>query len=160
MSRLVLVRVGDPKGSWSSCKDFGMWASPENHEQVVRNLFMEGFSVYVVFVGTGDIPLLGTRITNVRERINNDTLIKDTNEIGLLKTIITFDINEGVDLRNTQDSALEYVRYKRGSQILIPTTHSVSILRKISLSLNNMIYRGNTTVLNPEYLLNLNMNGC
>jgi hypothetical protein len=164
MSRLVLIRVGDPGSSWSVCKEFGIWASPENHEQVVRNFFMEGYSVYLLFVGTGDIPLLGTCVINVRERTNNDILIQERDEIGLLKTIITFDINCCVDLRNQSTNsyqvALDYVRYKRGSQILIPASYSVSILRLISLSHTNTVYRGNTTVLNPEYLLNLNVNGC
>jgi hypothetical protein len=158
MSRLVLIRVGDPVSSWSVCKEFGIWASPENHEQVVRNLFMEGYSVYVLFVGTGDIPLLGTRVINVRERTNNDSLIQERDEIGLLKTIITFDLINYVDLRNhltnSYQCALDYVRYKRGSQILIPASYSVYIFRLISLS------ETNTTVLNPEYLLNLNVNGC
>ena len=160
MSRLVLVRVGDPESSWSVCKEFGIWASPENHEQVVRNLFMEGYLVYVLFVGTGDQPLILTNVTNVRERTRNDTLIPERDEIGLLKTIITFDINNYIDLRaaltNAYQLALDYVRYKRGSQILIPAAYSVCILRLISLSQNNT----NTTILNPEYLLNLNMNGC
>jgi hypothetical protein len=164
MSRLVLVRVGDPESSWSVCKEFGIWASPENHEQVVRNLFMEGYSVCVLFVGTGDQPLLVTHVTNVRERINNDTLIEDRNEIGLLKTVITFNVNNCLDLRNqltnSYQIALDYVRYKQGSQILIPASYSVSILRLLSLSQTNTIYRGNTTVINPEYLLNLNINGC
>jgi hypothetical protein len=141
MSRLVLVRVGEPESSWSICKEFGIWASPENHEQVVRNLFMEGYSVYILFAGTGDQPLIVTHVTNVRERRRDDTLIQDRNEIGVLKTIITFDINNCVDLRNqlinSYQVALDYVRYKRGSQILIPASYSVSILRLISLSQTN-----------------------
>lgn len=164
MSRLVLVRVGDPESSWSVCKEFGLWASPENHEQVVRNFFMEGYLVYVIFVGTGDQPLIVTSVTNVRERTRNDTLIQERDEVGLLKTIITFDINNFLDLRsqltNSYQLALDYVRYKRGSQILIPESYSVSILRLLSLSQTNTVYRGNMTVLNPEYLLNLNVNGC
>jgi hypothetical protein len=164
MSRLVLIRVGDPGSSWSVCKEFGIWASPENHEQVVRNLFMEGYSVYVLFVGTGDIPLLGTRVINVRERTRDDTLIQERDEIGLLKTIISFDIEKTIDMRNeltnSYQCALDYVRYKRGSQILIPASYSVSIFRLISLSQANTIQRGNRTVINSEYLLNLNMHGC
>jgi hypothetical protein len=146
--------------SWSVCKEFGIWASPENHEQVVRNFFMEGYSIYVLFVGTGDQPLMVTRVTDVRERRRNDTLIPERDEIGILKTIISFDINNSIDLRapltNSYQLALDYVRYKQGSQILIPTAYSVGILRLISLSQTNT----NTTVLNPEYLLNLNVNGC
>jgi len=164
MSRLVLIRVGDPGSSWSACKEFGIWASPENHEQVVRNLFMEGYSVYVLFVGTGDQPLMVSQVTNVRERTRDDTLIQERDEIGLLKTIINFDIEKTIDMRNEltnlYQSAIDYVRYKRGSQILIPASYSVSIFRLISLSQKNTIQRGNRTVINSEYLLNLNMHGC
>jgi hypothetical protein len=169
MSRLVLIRVGDPNGIWSVSKIAGVWASPECHEQVVRNMFVEGYTVYGLFVGTGDKLLMCAKITSVRERFNtDDTLIPETNEIGPLKTILTFDPSETVDLRytlpNSYQSALEYVKYKQGSQILIPNGQCESILRLIvtliSLSRMNTVYRGNTTVLNPEYLLNLNVNGC
>jgi hypothetical protein len=105
-----------------------------------------------------------THVTNVRERTRNDTLIPERDEIGLLKTIITFDVNKCIDLRNlltnSYQIAIDYVRYKQGSQILIPASYSVSIFRLISQSPTNTIYRGNTTILNPEYLINLNMNGC
>jgi len=166
MSRLVLIRVGDPNGLWATCKTAGQWASPECHEQVVRNMFMEGYTVYGLFVGTGDKLLMCAKITNVRER-NNDT-IPETNEIGSLKTILTFDPSETVDLRytlaNSYQAVLDYVKYKQGSQILIPNGQCDYILRLIitliSLSHVNTVYRGNTTVINPEYLLNLNVNGC
>lgn len=169
MSRLVLIRIGDPNGIWSVSKMAGLWASPEQHEQVVRNMFVEGYTVYALFVGSGDKLLLSAKITNVREHVNtDDTLIPESNEIGPLKTVIVFDPNEIADLRhtltNTYQAALEYVKYKTGSQILIPTVHSEEILRlvttTISLSRINSIYRGNYTVINPEYLLNLNMHGC
>jgi len=147
----------------------GLWASPEFHEQAVRNMFVEGYTVYALFVGTGDKLLMTAKITNVRERSDNDdTLIPGRNEIGLLKTIIVFDPNETADLRNSlsngYQSAIDYVKYKQGSQILIPTLYSEGIIRLItsliSLSRINTVYRGNTTVFNPEYLINLNINGC
>ena len=169
MSRLVLIRVGDPAGIWAVSKMAGLWASPECHEQSVRNMFVEGYTVYGLFVGTGDKLLLCAKITNVRERSNtDDTLIPESNEIGNLKTVIVFDPSEISDLRytltNTYQPALDYVKYKTGSQILIPRIYSEGILRlvttTISLSRINSVYRGNTTVINPEYLLNLNINGC
>jgi len=169
MSRLVLIRIGDPNGLWSISKNAGIWASPECHEQAVRNMFIEGYTVYGLFVGTGDKLLLTAKITNVRERFNNDdSLIPNTNEIGSLKTVIVFDTNEIVDLRhsltNGYQGVLDYVKYKQGSQILIPNGQAEPILRLsaslISLSRVNSIYRGNTTVINPDYLINLNINGC
>jgi hypothetical protein len=169
MSRLVLIRIGDPNALWSISKNAGLWASPECHEQVVRNMFMEGYTVYGLFVGTGDKLLLSAKITNVREHFDNDdSLIPNTNEIGNLKTVIVFDPSEIADLRNSLTSEyqtiLEYVKYKQGSQILIPNRQAEPVLRLvtslISLSRVNTIYRGNVTVINPEYLLNLNINGC
>lgn len=167
MSRLVLIRVGDPNSMWSVSKMSGLWASPECHEQVVRNMFVEGYTVYALFVGTGDKLLMSAKITNVRERSDDDdTLIPETSEVGLLKTIIVFNPNETLDLHNTLNSTyqnvIDYVRYKQGSQILIPTLQSEHILRLIrsliSTSRTNTVYIDNTTVLNPEYLLKLNIN--
>jgi hypothetical protein len=166
MNRLVLVRVGDPDGLWSRCR--GKWASSESHEQVIRNMFMEGYTVYAIFVGTGDKPLLASRITNVRERgIEDEDLLPPSNDHGLLRTVVTFDVNSSVELRNIltdgDQDVLDYVKYKRGSQILIPSEVSESFLRSISSV--NMYFRGNYTYfnpnsyLNPNYGLNFNVNG-
>jgi hypothetical protein len=169
MSRLVIVRVGNPDGLWSVCKPAGKWSSPECHEQAVRNMIIEGYSVYAIFVGTGDKLLMTTKIISVRERLaEDDTIIPDSNEIGLLRTTITFDPAAVVDLRNmlcqSYRPALDYVQYKIGSQLLIPPSNSEGILRNISnlisLSRVNTIYRGNNTVINPEYWINLNVHGC
>lgn len=168
MSRLVLIRVGDPNSIWPVSKMAGLWASPELHEQVVRNMFVEGYTVYGLFVGTGDKLLMAAQITNVRERSDtDDTLIPETNEIGPLKTVIVFNPNETVDLRytltNPYQTTLDYVKYKVGSQILIPNLHADPIIRLVintlAMSYINTVYRGNRTVINPEYLINLNING-
>jgi len=168
MSRLVLIRVGDPNATWSISKMAGLWASPEFHEQIVRNMFVEGYTVYCIFVGTGDKLLLSAQVTSIRERSDNDTLITASNEIGALKTIIVFDPNQTVDLRYTlptqYQSVLDYVKYKAGSQILIPNLYADPIIRLITSTLGmsyiNSVYRGNRTVINPDYWTNLNMNGC
>jgi len=167
MSRLVLIRVGDPNGIWSVSKMAGLWATSELHNQVVRNMFVEGYTVYGLFVGTGDKLLMCAQIINVRERSDNDTLIPASNEIGPLKTIVVFDPNEIVDLRYTlttnYETALDYVKYKVGSQLLIPNLYADPIIRLITSGLGmsyiNSVYRGNRTVINPEYLINLNVNG-
>jgi len=167
MSRLVLVRVGDPNGMWSVSKIGGLWASPECHEQVVRNMFVEGYTVYALFVGTGDKLLMSAKITNVRERCDNDdTLVPERNEVGLLKTIMVFNPNETLDLHNRfnggYQNAIDYVRYKQGSQILIPNGQSENILRLvkslISISPTNTVYKANTTGFSIQYLSDLNIN--
>ena len=160
MNRLVLVRVGDPSELWSRCR--GKWASSESHEQVIRNMFMEGYTVYAIFVGTGDKPLLASKITNVRERgIEDEDLLPPSNDHGLLRTVVTFDVNSSVDLRNIltdgDQVVLDYVKYKRGSQILIPKELSETFLTNISSV--NMYFRVNYTYLNTNYGLNFNVNG-
>lgn len=167
MSRLVLVRVGDINGLWSTCKSSGKWSSPEIHEQVVRNMFIEGYTTYVIFVSTGDKLIAASKVTSVRERNENDAIPK-SNELGELQTIFTFDTNAIADLTNPLTNAyvslVNYVKYKCGSQILIPADIADTINPKIDnlISLSRTsIYRGNTTVLNENYYwTNLNMNGC
>jgi hypothetical protein len=115
-----------------------------------------------MFVGTGDKPLLASRITNVRERgIEEEDLIPPSNDHGELRTIVTFDVNSSVELRNVltngDQDVLDYVKYKRGSQILIPTELSQVFLTSISSV--DMYFRGNYTYLNPNYGLNFNVNG-
>ena len=165
MSRLVLVRVGNPGGLWSITNSTGIWSSPECHEQVIRNMFTEGYRVYALFAGTGDKPLMAARITGVRLRSANDSLIlPEENELGKLSTVITFDRASAVDLTQSLSTiyanAREYVKFLVGSQILILPSIADPIISNISLSQVNTIYRGNYTVINPEYLINLNINGC
>jgi len=162
MSRLVVVRVGDPSGSWSFFKKNGKWASPENHVQSVRNMFNEGYNVHVLFVGTGDVPLVCSKVLMVRERTTMDIDMPLRNELGELKTIITFDIGwSTLDftylIANYDDTILDYIKYKPGSQLLIPGNMSVNFMNYFNNIIKN---RKNQTVFNPEYLVNLNVNGC
>jgi uncharacterized protein YqgV (UPF0045/DUF77 family) len=164
MSRLVLVRVGDPNGLWSTLRDLGKWSSPECHQQAVRNSFVEGYNVYCLFVGTGDIPIMAAKVKNVREKINSDIDMPLRNEIGELKTIIEFDLDTCIDLVNRIIShyiiALEYVKYKVGSQILIPTNFSENFILYFNNIQTDSKFIRNITVLNPEYWTNNYMNGC
>jgi hypothetical protein len=165
MSRLVVIRVGNPSGTWAICNTLGRWSSPECHNQAVRHAFNEGYAVYGLFVGTGDIPLMAAKITDVRQRMNVDVDIPLRNDIGSLQTIITFDLHTKMDFLNLQtnhyDAALEYVKYKYGSQILIPYSDSENFILYFNNTLTlrqNIIV--NRTVINPHYLTNLNIPGC
>ena len=101
----------------------------------------------------------------VRERTNADTDIPLRNELGELKTIITFDVDYStLDLTYTtphhHDAILDYVKYRPGSQLLIPNTISQNFINYFYTMTNN---RTNQTVLNPDYLNimhNLNIHGC
>ena len=162
MSRLVVVRVGDPSGPWSFFKIIGKWASPENHAQAVRNMFNEGYNVHILFVGTGDIPLLCSKVLMVRERTTMDLDVPLRNELGELKTIITFDIGwSNLDLTylipHHHHAILEYVKYRPGSQLVIPNNISQNFINYFYNMTNN---RANQTVINPEYSNNLNIHGC
>lgn len=162
MSRLVVVRVGDPSGPWSFFKIIGKWASPENHTQAVRNMFNEGYNVHILFVGTGDIPLLCSKVLMVRERTNADFDMHLRNELGELKTIITFDIAWlNLDLTylitHHHDTILDYVKYRPGSQLVVPNIISQNFINYFYNMTNN---RTNQTVINPEYSNNLNIHGC
>ena len=165
MSRLVVVRVGDPSGPWSFFKIIGKWASPENQVQAVRNMFNEGYTVNILFVGTGDVPLLCSKVLMVRERTTIDIDMPLRNELGELKTIITFDIAwSNLDLTyiipEYHDAILEYVKYRPGSQLVVPNNISQNFINYFYNMTNN---RTNQTVLNPEYIPHsqiFNMYGC
>uniref|UniRef100_A0A6C0DIT7 Uncharacterized protein n=1 Tax=viral metagenome TaxID=1070528 RepID=A0A6C0DIT7_9ZZZZ len=166
MSRLVMIRVGNPDGLWAACKSGGKWSSPECHEQAVRNMLTEGYSVYAIFLGTGDKLLMAANIKTVRERLSeDDTIIPDSNDLGLLRTVITFDPDLSVDLQNmlcqSYRTALDYIQYRIGSQLLIPNVDAEHIIKMItnliSLTHINMICKDNEIKANSEYWLNLNV---
>jgi len=168
MSRLVLIRVGDPNGAWAISNIQGKWSSPENHSQVVRNVFVEGYSVIAVFVGTGDVPLIACKITDVKPRQNDEAIIPMRNELGELKTILKFNYPYAVRfvgiVPELYENILEYAKYKQGSQILIPNSETGNFIPYFN-GMNDILsyrplYMGNTTYFNRDYLVNLNINGC
>ena len=168
MSRLVLIRVGDPSGPWAACNLAGKWSSPENHSQIVRNAFVEGYSVIGLFVGTGDVPLMAYKITDVKPRQNDDTVIPMRNELGELKTILKFNSRYSVRFTGIvpelYQDILEYAKYRVGSQILIPNSETENFIPYFNgmhdLLANSALYMGNTTYFNPDYLVNLNIHAC
>lgn len=125
MSRLVVVRVGNPEGLWATAIKSGIWSSPECHTQVVRDAYVEGYKVVLLFLGTGDMPLLVATVSNVRERRQNEQVIPLTNELGELKTIIEFNDIQPLPLCQ---AILPIIRYKIGSQIPISNTDASLLL--------------------------------
>jgi hypothetical protein len=143
MSCLVVIRVGDSSGTWYSASRVGKWSSPESHVQAVRNAMVEGYTVYGLFVSTGDIPIMTCKINGIRERINDDAyLFPPRNTLGELKTFLLFEPN--YTMSYIVKDVLQYVKYKVGSQILIP--------HELSNRFFNSLKEGNKTTLNPEYL--------
>jgi hypothetical protein len=70
MSCLVVIRVGDSSGTWYSASRAGKWSSPESHVQAVRNAMVEGYTVYGLFVSTGDIPIAAKRAKKFMKAAN------------------------------------------------------------------------------------------
>ena len=147
MNCLVVVRVGEPS-LWLTLKSTGRWSSPENHSQVVRNLIVEGYTVIALFVGRGDIPLAAVKVTNVRQRLIEDSIFPPQSDLGPLRTFMEFNpltlINLEHGLTVTYDSALNHIRYKIGSQIHIPFNDARDFLNYF-FSMATDPYRGNFT---------------
>lgn len=165
MSRLVVIRVGDPVAEWLSCGTLGKWSSPECHKQEVRDMFVQGYTVYGLFVSNGDYPLMVAKITNVLQRTDDEMDLPPGNDIGDFKTILMFDYQSRIDLRaSTSESyraALDYAKYQIGSQILIPSYAYGNFWSFILENTpNGYSYFSNSTVMNQDYWINLNLNRC
>lgn len=156
MNRLVIIRVGETS-LWQTLHSTGRWSSPENHAQVVRDLIVEGYTVIALFVGRGDIPLSACKLTNVRERLIEDSMFPEGSDIGNLRTFLEFDPNSLMNLENgftvTHHSSLQYIRYKIGSQIEIPLSFAREFINYFLIMTNiTSPYQGNVTFLVPDPL--------
>jgi hypothetical protein len=150
MNRLVVIRVGE-EITWRNLHSLGRWSSPENHFQAARSLFVEGYNVVAVFVGRGDIPLATAKVTNVRERLIEDSIFPSSNDLGSLMTIVEFDPSLlSVEFSiNSYVSILQYIRYMVGSQIIIPNEIARSFLNLFFVT-SSIKFQGNTTYIVPE----------
>jgi len=172
MESLVVIRVGTPNPYSSLMFSQSKWSSPElPNSQVVRDQFMEGKTVYVLFIGSNNLPVYMGKVSNVRLRDPNlDSTFPLENEDHVeFKTIIIFSpdslqpiINISAD---TFTSVISYITFKRGSQILISDRHISTVLIAFYRGLyqavlttnshiNNQYIGGNITVINPNYNLN------
>jgi hypothetical protein len=127
MNRLVIIRVGDPN-LWQTSITLGRWSTPESHAQIVRDFFIEGYTVFALFVGRGDVPLGAARITGVRERILEDSEFPLTNDLGDLLTFMEFDPNHLLLQIKSHTASINYIKYRTGSQLLIPTIIATEFL--------------------------------
>ena len=119
MSKLVVIRVGNPTGSWAQSVERGFISTPESQVQHARNLFMEGNEVIALFVGTGDILLGMSKISSIRSRATTDTSNID------LQTFMTFTKSDYIDILTADitvfEKVLAYIKYRQGQQI-VPDT--------------------------------------
>jgi len=154
MSRLIVVRVGNPDNLWVSSITAGKWSSPECHLQMARSAFVEGYRVNLLFLATGDIPLVMARLTNVRARYPNETVLPVANELGNLSTIIEF--TDVISMPRC-DAILSIIRYMVGSQVQVIGQEASDLMAQYSRSLaTRVVNPGNRTFINPAYFMNYN----
>ena len=174
--RLVIIRVGDANGSWATASSRNnatyKWSTPESGPQLVRDAWIEGHEVVVLFVTTGDRPSHMGLVTGVRARNNeDDATFPRCNDIGDLNTMITF--GRLLDVREVPQDIFEHVlsdiRYQRGAQIAAPCSCAAEILSffagtqiarqppvnqvvNATVVANNNATYGNVTTVAPNYL--------
>jgi hypothetical protein len=147
MNKLVVIRVGEPH-LWQTSVPLGRWSSPESQIQTVRNLFVEGYNVIALFVGRGDIPLGAARIIGVRERTIDDIIFPVSTDLGDLRTFIEFYpqcvMHMSPTYTVTHFGSINYIKYKIGSQILIPPNiarefinYFIHMASSLNIPLNN-----------------------
>lgn len=132
--RLVIIRVGEANGSWATASARNLntykWSTPESGPQLVRDAWIEGHEVLVLFLTTGDRPSHMGLVTGVRARNNEDDItFPRRNDLGEFNTIMTF--NRLLDVREVQQDifqhALSDIRYQRGVQIAVPCSCAAEI---------------------------------
>jgi len=154
MEHLVVIRTSSPANDIPYTFIDGKWASPETSQnQVVRELFVQGYSILVLFLGVNDLPLYMTRITNVRPRNDQTDLVFSlVHPLGYLQTFMEFSI-QPTNMLVTSNPALtnpilEYIRFRTGHQIFIPLNLSTPLIQDYvhRTNTNNNISSANRTV--------------
>jgi hypothetical protein len=173
MESLVVIRVGTDNNNSQAMFAQYKWSSPElPNSQIVREQFMEGKTVYILFIGSNNLPVYMGKVSNVRAR---DTVLDaalPTHDVSgnRFQTIITFTPYDSLQeiLNPTMDffqPVIEYIQFRRGSQVHISDRHIALVLISfyrglyqsfltINAQLNNPYINGNVTVINPNYNLN------
>jgi len=153
MNKLVVIRVGEPN-LWHISAPLGRWSSPESQIQTVRNLFVEGYNVIALFVARGDIPLGAARIIGVRERIIDDVVFPVSTDLGDLRTFIEFYPQSVMYMSPTftvtHFESINYIKYKIGSQILIPPNFAREFINYFILMSNPVNIPLNNTFIIPQ----------
>ena len=168
MESLVVIRVGTDNNNSQAMFAQHKWSSPElPNSQKVREQFMEGNTVYVLFIGGNNTPVYMGNVADVRARdVVLDATLPTVDEAGnRFQTIITFTPYDSLQeivspTMEFFEPVIQYIQFRRGSQIHISDRHIslvlISFYRGIYqsyLTMNaqlNLINR-NVTVINPEY---------
>ena len=168
MESLVVIRVGTDNNNSQAMFAQHKWSSPElPNSQKVREQFMEGNTVYVLFIGGNNTPVYMGKVADVRARdVVLEAVLPTVDEAGnRFQTIITFTPYDSLQeilnpIMEFFEPVIQYIQFRRGSQIHISDKHIslvlISFYRGIYqsyLTMNaqlNLINR-NVTVINPEY---------
>ena len=94
MECVIAVRIGTLQNIFNSvCTIKGKWSSPDTNEyDAVREYFVQGYSVYVVFCDHSGKAIYMTRVTGIRPRSAlRDMDFPIENEFGRFNTFFEFD---------------------------------------------------------------------
>ena len=164
MDKLVVIRIGNPSGMLATWYNQKKWSVAENpnliRNQIIRDLYVEGYNVYLLFLESGDIPVYTARVTNVRPRNITDIAHPIANEYGPFQTFIEFDkaFKIGADTSVVYRPLLDSIRYKRGQQLHLNGLLSelpIAICKTLE-TIDDLYVFGNghnRTVINPQYNL-------
>jgi hypothetical protein len=164
MDKLVVVRIGNASGLLQSWYNQKKWSTAENQNiirnQIIRDLYVEGYNVYILFLESGDIPVYTARVTNVRPRNITDIAYPIANEHGPFQTFIEFDkaFKISADTAVVYRPLLDSIRYKRGQQLHLNGLLSelpIAICKTLE-TIDDLYVFGNghnRTVINPKYNL-------
>jgi len=122
MNSLVVIRVGEPNNFFYDQMERGVWSTAElPNSQEVRNAFVQGRTVFALFVGPDDTPLYIGRVSNVRPRIL-DEVFPNTHQ--------TFMIFQSIIISHPESDVfsdlLASIRFKTGIQLAITDLQMIS----------------------------------
>jgi hypothetical protein len=130
MDSVIVVRIGDSHDMFNRMYSHGKWSSPES-SSVVREHFLIGFNVYVIFCNESDCPLYITKIINVRHRhYINDANFPLEHPLGKFQIFMEFQPLQVININQIAlfNKVKDYIQYKPGHQILINDNMSESII--------------------------------
>jgi len=158
MNSLVVVRVGAPDNFFYEQMERGVWSTAEDTgSQEVRNAFVQGRSVFTLFVGPDDTPLYIGHVSNIRPRNQiTDVLFPDTRH-----TFFTFNpIIISHPESYVFSDLLVSIRFKTGVQLAVTDLQIVSRViafyyglsqGRNTIPLNYYINRGTNVNYIPHY---------
>ena len=153
MNSLVVIRVGTPTNFFYDQVERGVWSTAEfPNSQEVRNAFVQGHSVFVLFVGPDDIPLYIAHVFAVRSR----NLVEDIDFPDTHQTFFRFNpIIISHPETHVFSDLLTKIRFQAGVQLAVTDAQIVSTVvafyyglsqGRNTIPLNSYINRANTNV--------------